>query len=253
MSATTATELLVLVKRVAREAIAQGCFIGEPMSTGGSCDDKRAGSWLGWELRVWRDGRWNIVPAGRDRHPDLMLAVIMNVLNTASEGALVRALLGEAPMRCERVGDGISWTVAGVTGVGHNRGSAREACVDALLAIAPTESVKIAAAELAKLGALFHTTAASRHAVRGSWADEPLGGGTLIAVGPAFTVNGPKYGHDHDVTVVPCARLELTPDSETDFVHGTANHVRYIDIGALIAGPNPDDVELAVAAPTEGR
>jgi hypothetical protein len=138
--ATTAAELVDAAKRVAHEVIARGSFVGAPMSTGGSCGDgERNGSWLGWEVRVWRDGRWNVVPAGHDRHPDLVLFAILDRWNTASEPALTRALLGNARMRCERVEGGESWTIAGVTGIGHNRGAAREACIDALLAIAITD------------------------------------------------------------------------------------------------------------------
>jgi hypothetical protein len=100
-------------------------------------------------------------------------------------------------------------------------------------------------AALAKPGALFHTTPASRASVRGSWAHEGLGGGTFIAVGSAIAVNGEKYGHDHDVTVVPCVVLETPAETEAAFVHGHAQKVRFVDVRALIAGPDPDDAGVA--------
>jgi hypothetical protein len=137
----TAANLLALAKRVASEAIARGCFVGEPMSSSGSCGDDKDGSWIGWDLRVWDDGRWNVVPAGRDGHPRLVMHVVLTAENIASVDALVRALLASAitvePFENVRDETLFRATLAELSRPGQTTLEARDALLDALLA--PTE------------------------------------------------------------------------------------------------------------------
>jgi hypothetical protein len=86
--------IVARAKHVAALALEQGTFTGEKMPTTGSCGDERTGSWIGWCLQIWDDGRWGIHPNGTPSpNPKRLMHVVLTKENVASVEALTRDLI----------------------------------------------------------------------------------------------------------------------------------------------------------------